>query len=453
MVIREELLRRAAVGTPIRVGVVGAGPFGLWVSSQVAHTAGMKLCVVADRIPEKALAIFEAAGYSREDVVVGESAHAVFDAAIRGRPAVVPEGDIVAECPVDVVVDATGYPETGASLGHRTLLAGKHLVSVNVEADCLIGAILRRTADAVGTTYNLAAGDQPGNATDLFNYASAIGLQVVAIGLGHGQGTAEDDAERMRRAIELQSRNKIAAADGSKTQIEMCSLANAIGLPPDVRGMHHFIGPASEIPRVFCPQGAGGILARAGVVDYARCNPPDRPYALEVFAVVTSDNPVVLDVFRDKGSFTSQDGRCALLARSIHLCGIETPWTIAQAVITGKSAVSPAPTPVAEVIAIAKRQLRAGEELDSVGGLTVRGVIERVQVARRDNLVPLGLCQNVRVVRDVPEGAALTYTDITGPMDSFAWTLRRLQDAQLRATSETSGLREDLGLLRDRGVH
>jgi predicted homoserine dehydrogenase-like protein len=343
----------------------------------------------------------------------------------------VPEGDIVPECPVDVVVDATGYPETGASIGYRTLLAGKHLVSVNAEADSLIGAILRRTADAVGTTYNLAAGDQPGNAKDLFNYASAIGLQVVALGLGQGEGTAEEDAARMRRALEQKSRTKIAAADGSKTQIELCSIANAVGLPPDVRGTHHFVGPASEIPRVFCPQVDGGMLSRAGVVDSARCNPSDRPYALEVFAVVTSDNPVAIDVFRDKGAFTSENGRYALLARSIHLCGIETPWTIAQAVITGKSSVSPEPTPVADVIAIAKRNLRAGEELDSVGGLTVRGVIERVDTARRDNLVPLGLCQNVRLSRDLPEGAALTYGDLTGPMDSFAWTLRRLQDAQL----------------------
>jgi predicted homoserine dehydrogenase-like protein len=389
----------------------------------------MKLCVIADYLPDKALAVFQAAGYAREGVVVVESAQAVFDAAARGRPAILPDGDMVPECPVDVVVDATGYPETGASLGYRALMAGKHLVSVNVEADCLIGPILRRTADAVGTTYNLAAGDQPGNATDLFNYATAIGLQVVAIGLGHGHQAAEEDAERARRALELQSRTSIASLDGSKSQIEMCSLANAVGLPPDVRGMHHFVGPPSELPGFFCPRAAGGVLSRAGVVDYARCNPPDRPYALEVFAVVTSANPVAFDVFRNKGTFTSPDGQYALLGRTIHLVGLETPWTIAQAVITGKSAISPRPTPVAEVIAIAKRNLQAGEELDSVGGLTVRGVIERVEVARRDNLVPLGLCQNVRVGRDVPEGAALTYADLTGPMDSFAWTLRRVQDA------------------------
>jgi predicted homoserine dehydrogenase-like protein len=428
-VIHEELSRLQAAGTPIRVGIVGAGPYGLWIGNQVSRTPGMELCIVADHTAEKAIAIYTKSGFSREDITVVDSTSKACDAISRGRRVVLTEGDLVPECSVDVVVDATGYPESGASIGYRTLMAGKHLVSVNSEADCLIGPILRRIADRVGSTYNLAAGDQPADGKELFNYVASLGLELVAIGLGHAHGNITEEPERMARALALKSRNKIASADGSKNQIEMCSIANAVGLPPDVRGMHHMVGSVRDIPQIFCPKKDGGILSQSGVVDYAKCNDRIQPHAVDVFAVVTSDNAVTLETMKDKGAPTSANGKYALLTRGIHLGGVETPWTIAGAFITRESSVAPQQSAVAEVVAVAKRALRAGEELDSVGGLTVRGVIERAEIAHRDNFLPLGLCQHVKLGRDIAEGSALTYADLAAEGTSFAWTLRRLQDA------------------------
>src|SRR5437867_2048233 len=108
MKIRGELARRSAAGTPIRVGVVGAGAYRRWVITQCAHIPGMSVAVVADPDVERALKVYAETGRSREDAVVATSAAAATDAVSRGKPAIVPDGDLLAECPVDVVMDATG---------------------------------------------------------------------------------------------------------------------------------------------------------------------------------------------------------------------------------------------------------------------------------------------------------------------------------------------------------
>ena len=69
--------------------------------------------------------------------------------------------------------------------------------------------------------------------------------------------------------------------------------------------------------------------------------------------------------------------------------------------------------PVADVITVAKRNLKAGEVLDGSGGYTVNGLIEKAEIARAENLLPLGLAYDVKLKRDVPQGEAISY-DMVG---------------------------------------
>ena len=76
--------------------------------------------------------------------------------------------------------------------------------------------------------------------------------------------------------------------DGTKTMVEMATVANAIGFVPDVAGMH---GPAETDPKklaqVFSLEEEGGILTKYSTVDYVRGVAPG------VFVVVRSeDGPV-----------------------------------------------------------------------------------------------------------------------------------------------------------------
>jgi predicted homoserine dehydrogenase-like protein len=117
-----------------------------------------------------------------------------------------------------------------------------------------------------------------------------------------------------------------------------------------------------------------------------------------------------------------------LLFRPYHLCSIEVPLTCAQAVIYGESSGHPLPRPVAECLAIAKRDLRAGETLDAIGEYCYRASIDTVEAARAGNLLPLGLARGCVLKRDVPLGQAIRYDDLASIPETPLHSLRRDQD-------------------------
>jgi predicted homoserine dehydrogenase-like protein len=286
-----------------------------------------------------------------------------------------------------------------------------------------VGAILRRQADTAGVIYTLAAGDEPAAILELYRFATALGFDVVAAGKGKNNPldiTATPDALAAKaRARDMSARMLCEFVDGSKTAVEMCSVANATGLVPDVRGMHGAKATRDTLHQVFCLKSDGGVLNRKGVVDFALGVHPG------VFVVFTTDQPRLKHglIQRDMGP-----GPNYLLFRPYHLCSIEVPLTCAQAVIYGESAGHPLPRPVAECIAIAKRDLQAGETLDAIGEYCYRASIDTVPAARAESLLPLGLAKGCVLQRDVPLGQAIAYADIASIPDTQLAQLRREQD-------------------------
>jgi predicted homoserine dehydrogenase-like protein len=209
--------------------------------------------------------------------------------------------------------------------------------------------------------------------------------------------------------------------DGSKTAVEMCSVANATGLVPDVRGMHGAKATRDTLHQVFCPKAQGGVLSRSGVVDFAIGVHPG------VFVVFTTDQPRLKHglIQRDMGP-----GPNYLLFRPYHLCSIEVPLTAVQAVIYGESSGHPLAHPVAECIAVAKRGLKAGQRLDAIGERCYRGSIDTVEAARRENLLPLGLAKGCVLGRDVSCGEPIRYEDVESVPETALAQLRRRQDRE-----------------------
>src|SRR5919108_525261 len=216
---------------------------------------------------------------------------------------------------------------------------------------------------------------------------------------------------------------------------QMPGLANMTGLVPDVRGMHEPPAALENLPDLFAPRAGGGLLAREGVVDLANAVAPDGETLLPnhiangVWAVVTTDNPLLREDLAFYGLPASRDGARAVLYRQYHLCGVEAPLSIAEAALLGRPTGTPLPVPVADVVACAKRDLRRGERLDGSGGATVYGQIERAEVARAQNLLPLGLADGVTLTQDVPKAAPLTHAMVALDEANFAARLRREQDA------------------------
>ena len=57
------LAKRADIGRPVRVGLIGAGKFGAMFMAQVPHVPGLEVAAIADLDPERARATAAAVGW------------------------------------------------------------------------------------------------------------------------------------------------------------------------------------------------------------------------------------------------------------------------------------------------------------------------------------------------------------------------------------------------------
>ena len=418
----------ASLPGKIKVGIAGAGEFSTELITQLSCIRNMEASVVADLSPAVAVRALLAAGYHESDIHVAGSAEEAKRMMELGKRVVLEDGLFINELPVDVVCDITGDPCFGAEFAYRAIENGKHVVVVNIESDVAVGPMLRRLADKAGVVYTEGDGDQPSLIKGLCDWADVLGLGVFAAGKW-----THIKPDEMQRAEG--KRTDIGYDDGSKNQVEMCCVANMTGLVPDVRGMHKPSLKLEEIISAFERKDRGGLFGGSGIVDVVNCLSPDGKTRVEpmlgggVFIVVSTDNPAARDVIRHKGFLHSADCSHALIYRPYHFVGIETPMSILKAALYGEPTGAPLPTPVADVVAIAKRDLQPGDLLDGIGGRTVRGEMELARVATEGRLLPLGLAEGVKVNRNVPKGTLLTYDMLEAPGESFVWRLRGLQDS------------------------
>lgn len=422
------LYEREAEGNPIRVAVIGTGDYGETLVAQLAQIVGMRPAVVCDRQLERAVTAYEMGGLQREDVFHARRLGDIERFVAQGRPVITDDLELAVQSPVDVVVDCTGEPETGCRVALGAIAAGKHIVMVNVEADSTVGAQLAARARQAGVVYTLADGDQPSLIVELVDWARCLGLEIVAAGKWTRQYAPDEAAARLAASPDP-TMSTITYLDGSKTQIEMASTANAAGLALDVPGMH---GPSlhlEAIPRTLCPSSDGGILGGSGVVEYVNCQSAQGEVVEArlgggVFLVVTTGSRRGLQAMANKQVITSADARYALIYRPNHLVGVETPWSILKAVLEGVPTAAPGPVPQAEVIAVAKRRLHAGQSLGGLASADVAGMAMNAQEAAAQGYVPVGLTTGVRLKNDVDKGAWLTYDMIASAPESQAWGLR-----------------------------
>jgi predicted homoserine dehydrogenase-like protein len=328
--------------------------------------------------------------------------------------------------PIDVTVEATGIPEVGARVAYSAILARKHVLQMNVETDATVGWLLRRMANAAGVVYTLTAGDEPGSTMELYDFAVSLGFEVVCAGKGKNNpldrtGNPENLAEK---AHQQQMNPKMLASfvDGTKTMVEMCSFANAVGFVPDVPGMHGPEVTPKDIASTYVPREHGGILENTGVVEYGRGIAPG------VFVVFTTDHPKLV---RDLKYLSMGPGPYWALYRPYHLTSLETPISIARAAIKGETTVATDNPPTAETTTIAKRDLEPGEKIDGLGGFTVYGMLESAADARASKKLPLGLAPGATMRKPVAMGQAVTYDDVDLDESLMIVHLRRTQDLEL----------------------
>ncbi|HHV17647.1 MAG TPA: NAD(P)-dependent oxidoreductase, partial [Thermoanaerobacterales bacterium] len=398
---------------------------GRGMVSQMFCMEGICPAIISDLNVEKAKNAYVLAGVKTDDIVlVGTPLQA--EAAIKKGKYIITENlDVVTKSlPIEVVIDATGVPETGAKIAFDSIYNGKHIVMLNVETDVTIGSILKTMADSAGVVYTVSAGDEPGAIKELYDFVDAMGFEVLVAGKGKNNPlnveANPDTAREKAQASNMNPKMLTSFIDGTKTMVEMTCVSNAIGFLPTKKGL---IGPEAtvkELPKLFSLKEQGGILERYQVVEYVNGVAPG------VFVIVTTNLPAV----REEMAYLSMgEGPNYVLYRPYHLTSIETPLSAARAYIYHEPTIAPKGAPVSETVAVAKKDMKAGEYLDGIGGYTVYGLIDTFENARKDDALPLGLVSSkVKLKTDVKKGETLTYDMVELDENSLILQLRRLQD-------------------------
>ncbi|PIW30017.1 MAG: hypothetical protein COW30_03315 [Rhodospirillales bacterium CG15_BIG_FIL_POST_REV_8_21_14_020_66_15] len=121
---------------------------------------------------------------------------------------------------------------------------------------------------------------------------------------------------------------------------------------------------------------------------------------------------------------TDAGGGFSALLRPYHLIGLELGVSVAHAAILNQPPGS-ATRFVGDVVACAKRDLKAGEELDGEGGFTVWGKLMPAHDSLRTRALPIGLAQKVKLKRPVKEGAVVGWDDVEQDRSEPTYLFRR----------------------------
>jgi predicted homoserine dehydrogenase-like protein len=438
-----KLVEREAAGRPVTVGVIGAGKFGTMFLSQARLTQGMHVVAVADLDVARARSQLKTAGWPAE----AYAATSLADAHKRRATVVTADSAaLIADPRVEVIVEATGVPGAGIHHALTAIANGKHIVMVNVEADAVAGPLLARRARAANVVYSLAWGDQPALICEQVDWARAAGFKVISAGKGtryepHYQKSNPDNVwDILDKYLNITDRKSInpkmfnSFVDGTKSGIEMTAVCNATGLVPQSDGLHFPPATRFELADICKPKADGGTLEKEGVTEVTSSvyrDGRDVPHhlALGTYVVFEGETDYARRCFKEYSMLPDKTGKYAALYRPIHMIGLELGISVASAALRGEP--TGAPTGFrSDVVATAKRALKAGEMLDGEGGFCVWGKQTPADVSLKGDLLPLGLAHNVKLKRDIPEGGALTWADVAyDPHDSAVKVRREMEAA------------------------
>jgi predicted homoserine dehydrogenase-like protein len=396
--------------------MVGAGATGRAIALQLGTPApGIRLVAIANRTPANAERAFREAGiagWRRSG-----SAREADEAISRGSAVLTDDPTVLTACEtIDVIVEVTGTVEPAAHVVLEAFGHGKHVVLVNAELDSMLGPILKTKADQAGVVMTNTDGDEPGVAMTLYRYLRSLGLRPVAAGNLKGMVDHYRTPETQRAFAEKngQDARKVTSfADATKLSMETTVLANATGFRAGRRGMY---GPACKHVREMAHLLPADQMLETGLVDYALGAEPHTG----AFVIVHEESPLKK---AQLAYYKLGDGPFYVFYTPFHLPHIQIASTIGRAVIHKDPTVAPLGGPVCEVVTVAKRDLKAGERLDGIGGFCSYGLIDNTSAARSMEALPIALSEGCVLRRDVAKDEVLSFNDVYQPRGRLIDTL------------------------------
>ena len=414
------LAERAERGQPIRVGLVGAGAAGRAIALHLARTVpGIRLVAIANRTVAHASRAFAAAGVPRVREV--RTATELDEAIEQAQYAIMADAELLCESSsIDVIVEATGTIEYAARIVLTALERAKHVVLVNAELDATLGPLLAHRAAQFGVVLTNTDGDEPGVAMTLLRYLRSLGLRPVAAGNLKGlldYYRTPDTQRAFAERFGLNAQKTTSFADATKLSLEATILANATGFRVGKRGMY---GPRCADVRELADLLPSDQMLTDGLIDFALGAAPHTG----AFVIVHEDDAEKRRLF---AYGKMGDGPFYVFHTPFHLPHVQLASTIARAVLHGDATVAPLGAPVCETITVAKRDLRAGELLDGVGGYCAYGLIDNADAAVAAEALPIGVSEGCRLLRDIRKDDVVSYRDVELPPGRLVDRLRAEQ--------------------------
>ena len=163
-------------------------------------------------------------------------------------------------------------------------------------------------------------------------------------------------------------------------------------------------------------------FAKGGLVDFVLEAEPHTG----AFVMGYNDHPVKKQYM---SYFKMGDGPLYMFYTPYHLPHLQLPASVARAVLFHDATLTPRGAPVCDAVATAKRDLKAGETLDGMGGFTCYGLIDTYERSAAAKSLPMSLSVDCRLKRDIGKDQPISYTDVVLPAGRLCDQLRAEQTA------------------------
>jgi len=291
-----------------------------------------------------------------------------------------------------------------AEIIFKGLLKRKNIINLNAVSEVTLGLIFKKLATS-GAIYSVGAGDEPAATLDLIMFCKKLGLKIIAAGKGKNNPMdiycSPSYFEDKSKEIDVSSRNITSFVDGTKTMIEMAILSNACGFKIDKAGMHGPKVNIDGITKILCSKKDGGILSHIPIIDYTIGD-----LAPGVFVIFTSDQKSIIE---ELNYLKMGNGPNYLLYKPYHLGNIESPLSIYDLILEQNPTLVIKDFFVTAVTGRAKKDLKKGDILDSIGGYTFSGLAVDFKQLIKNDYVPIGIIENCKVTSNIRKDEIISF--------------------------------------------
>jgi len=385
------------------IAIVGAGYVGTGVVQMLANTPAVVASVIVARDVSKGVNAYVSTGVDEKDIVVSNDIAKLNTAIEQGKPAVTEGIDVLAKLSVGIVIEATGAIDYGARAILASLNSGKHVISYNAEADALLGWTFHSTAKSNNVLYTIADGDQPGVMLRLQQEIESMGFEATALinckrhlnthqNPESGAGYTKRDTTSAKMTTSF--------GDGTKMQVENAVVANATGMTPIKRGMTGFKTCLEDAVKDMSP-----VLQNGRYVDFTWGGDFGAGVAAMGLQPQYPLHKKAMTLYK------MGEGPAYFFFKAYHLVHLELPSTLRSILVDKEPLASVTEPHVSEVIAVAKKSLKEGEELDGIGGFAAYGHIDTV--AGADGYLPIGLLDFANLEKPVDIDMPIALESVT----------------------------------------